>query len=96
MFVVLLKFSENKSQAGEFMDAHNQWIKQGFTDDVFLLVGSLQPGLGGSIIAHNTSLEELQNRVNNDPFVSENIVTAEILDIDAKMADDRLSFLVES
>ncbi len=96
MFVVLLKFSENKSQAGEFMDAHNQWIKQGFMDDVFLLVGSLQPGLGGSIIAHNTSLEELQNRVNNDPFVSENIVTAEILDIDAKMADDRLSFLVDS
>ncbi len=96
MFVVLLKFSENKSQAGEFMDAHNQWIKQGFNDDIFLLVGSLQPGLGGSIIAHNTSLEELQNRVNNDPFVSENIVTAEILDIDAKMADDRLSFLVDS
>lgn len=96
MFVVLLKFSENKSKAGEFMDAHNQWIKQGFEDELFLLVGSLQPALGGSIIAHNTTLDALQSRVNEDPFVAENVVTAEILEIDPKMADDRLRFLVQS
>jgi len=94
MFVILLKFSENKSKAGELMDGHNQWIKQGFEDGVFLLVGGLQPNLGGSVIAHNTSLPELEERVNNDPFVSENIVNAEILEIDPKKADERLSFLV--
>lgn len=94
MFVILLKFSDNKSKAGEFIDGHNEWIKQGFDDSVFLLVGSLQPNLGGSIIAHNSSLYELQERINDDPFVAENIVNAEILEIDAKKADDRLSFLV--
>ena len=94
MFVVLLRFSDNKSQAGDYMDDHNQWIKQGFEDDIFLLVGSLQPNLGGSVIAHNTSLSELQERVNKDPFVAENIVSAEILEIDPKKADDRLHFLI--
>lgn len=94
MFVILLKFSENKSKAGEFMDGHNQWIKQGFEDGVFLIVGSLQPNLGGSVIAHNISLSELKERVNNDPFVAENVVNAEILEIDPKKADERLSFLV--
>ncbi len=94
MFVILLRFSENKSKAGEFMDGHNQWIKQGFEDGVFLLVGSLQPNLGGSIIAHNTSLSELQERINTDPFVAENVVNSEILEIDPKKADERLSFLV--
>jgi len=54
MFVVLLKFSDNKNKAGEFMEDHNQWIKSGFDDGVFILVGSLQPNLGGSVIAHNT------------------------------------------
>ena len=96
MFVVLLKFSNNKSKAGEFMDAHNQWIKNGFDENVFLLVGSLQPGLGGSVIAHNTSLSELENRVNNDPFVTEDIVTAEIFEIDPKKTDERLSFLIQN
>ena len=94
MFVILLKFSDNKSKAGEHMDGHNQWIKQGFDDGVFLLVGSIQPNLGGSVIAHNVSLSALQERVNNDPFVAENIVSAEILEIEPKKADERLNFLV--
>ena len=94
MFVVLLKFSKNKSKAGEFMDGHNEWIQKGFNDGVFLLVGSLQPGLGGSVIAHNSTLTELQERVNNDPFVAEGVVAAEILEIEGKQADDRLRFLV--
>lgn len=94
MFVVLLKFAENKSRAGEFMTDHNQWIQQGFEDNVFLLVGSLQPNLGGSVIANNISLTELQARVEADPFVKENIVSFEILEIEPKKADERLSFLV--
>jgi len=94
MFIILLKFSENKSKAGEFMEGHNEWIQRGFEDGVFLLVGSLQPSLGGSVIAHNIDLPKLQERVSNDPFVAENVVSAEILEIDAKKADERLSFLV--
>lgn len=95
MFVVLLKFSENKSKASDFMEGHNQWIKQGFDDGVFLVVGSLQPSLGGSVIACNTSLVELQSRVNEDPFVEHNVVTAEILEIEPKKADERLQFLLD-
>ena len=94
MFIILLKFSENKSNASEFMEGHNKWIKQGFDDGVFLLVGSLQPNLGGSIIAHNASLSEIQYRVNADPFVSENIVVVEILEIAPAKADERLNFLI--
>src|SRR3990170_6929734 len=81
MFVVLLKFSDNKGKASQFMEGHKDWIKRGFDDGVFLLAGSLQPGLGGGIVAHNTSLPDLKSRVNNDPFVVENVVNAEILEI---------------
>lgn len=94
MFVVLLKFSDNKSKATQIMEGHNEWIQRGFNDGVFLLAGSLQPNLGGGILAHNTSLPELQSRVNNDPFVVENVVDAEILDITPSKADARLNFLL--
>lgn len=93
MFVILLKFSSNKGQAGQFMEGHKEWIKRGFDDDVFLLVGNLQPNLGGGIVAHNTSLVEIQNRVNADPFVAQNVVSAEILEISPSRADERLRFL---
>jgi uncharacterized protein YciI len=95
MFIVLLKFSANKGQAGQFMEGHNEWIRRGFDDGVFLLVGSLQPSLGGGIVAHNTTLQDLQSRVNNDPFVAENIVSAEILEITPAKADERLKFLLD-
>jgi len=94
MFVVLLRFSDNKNKAADFMKGHNDWIKRGFDEGVFLLVGSLQPKLGGGILAHNVSLSDLQSRVNSDPFVAEKVVKAEILEIEAAKADARLNFLL--
>ena len=94
MFIVLLKFSGNKAQAGQFMEGHKEWIKRGFDDGVFALVGSLQPNLGGGILAHNTSLSDLQARVNDDPFVAQNVVSAEIIEITPSKTDERLKFLL--
>jgi uncharacterized protein YciI len=93
MFIVLLRFSDKKDQAGKHMNGHKAWIERGFADGIFLLVGSLQPNAGGGIVAHNTSLPELQNRVDEDPFVAENVVTAEIMEIEAARTDERLAFL---
>ena len=94
MFVILLRFSHNKEKANDFMIGHNLWLKRGFEDNVFLVAGSLQPGLGGSIIAHGLSKEDLNNRINEDPFVIEKIVTAEILEIEPRKTDTRLDFLL--
>jgi len=95
MFVVLLKFSDNKGRASQFMEGHNEWIKRGFDEGVFFLVGSLQPNLGGGILAKNTSRSDLQSRVDDDPFVAENVVTVEILEITPSKVDERLEFLLK-
>jgi uncharacterized protein YciI len=94
MYVVLLKFGENKSRAGDFMQDHKAWIGQGLDDGVFLLVGSLQPNLGGAILAHGVSPADLQARVDADPFVVHGVVQAEILEIKPGKADPRLDFLL--
>lgn len=94
MFIVLLKFSDNRNHAGQHMDAHKEWLKCGFADGVFLLAGSLEPALGGGILAHHTSRAELEQRVKTDPFVIKNVVNAEIYELDPGKADPRLKFLV--
>ena len=94
MHIVFLKFSTNKSQASQFLEGHKAWLKRGFDDGVFLLAGSLEPGLGGGILAHNTSLADLHVRVNDDPFVAQDVVKAEIFELDPGKADERLQFLV--
>lgn len=95
MYVVLLRFAENKSRASDFMQEHNAWIKRGLDDGVFLLVGSLQPGLGGAILAHGLTPADLQARVDADPFVVHRVVTAEVLEIKPGKADPRLDFLLQ-
>jgi uncharacterized protein YciI len=96
MFIVQLRFSENKAQAGRYMEGHKDWLKQGFDEGVFLLAGSLQPNAGGGIVAHNTSRDDLQARVEADPFVAEKVVSAEIIEMTPSRADQRLSFLLEA
>lgn len=96
MFVVQLKFASAKAKAPEFMEAHKDWIRQGFEDGVFLMVGSLQPNAGGAVIAHNIARDALERRVAEDPFVSEGVVEAEIVEISPARTDARLSFLMAS
>lgn len=95
MFIVLLRLSANKARAAQFMEGHIAWLKRGFDDGMFLLAGSLQPNLGGGVLAGNISLADLHARVNEDPFVVEGIVSAEILEIAPSRVDDRLSFLLD-
>jgi uncharacterized protein YciI len=94
MFIVQLKFSVNKSKASQYMADHKLWIKKGFDDEVFLLVGSIKPNLGGAIVAYNISYQALQVRIQEDPFIVHDIVDAEILEIEPSMTDERFTFLL--
>ncbi len=93
MFMVSLTFTAQKARAGELMESHKAWIQQGFDDGVFLMTGSLVPGIGGAVMAYNTSRDDLERRVNADPFVAEGVVDAEIIEIEASRTDARLDFL---
>ncbi len=94
MFIILLRFAHNKDMAAEFMQGHGEWIENGFNDGVFLAAGGLQAGAGGAVVAHNTTAEDLQARVNRDPFVAAEVVTADILEMTPSRVDERLQFLL--
>lgn len=94
MFIVFLRFAAARDQAARLMQAHKDWLQRGFDDGVFLLSGSIQPQAGGAILAHGLTRAELQERVSQDPFVVESVVQAEIVEVSASKADDRLGFLL--
>lgn len=94
MFIVFLRFGSHKARAAEFMEAHNHWIQEGIAAGVFFLVGSLKPQAGGVIVAHGLTGEELRARVQEDPFVQHDVVSAEIHEIAPARVDERLAFLL--
>ncbi|WP_420104431.1 YciI family protein [Bosea sp. (in: a-proteobacteria)] len=94
MFIVILRFSANKARAPQLMQAHNEWIQRGFADGVFLLTGSLESGSGGLVLATATGRDALEARLEEDPFVAQDVVKAEIIGITPGRADERLAFLL--
>jgi uncharacterized protein YciI len=94
MYIVFLRFAEQRHLAGPLMEAHNAWVQRGLDQGVFLLVGSLKPGLGGAVLAHGCSRDQLERRLAEDPFVAEGVVRAELHEVAPARAEARLAFLV--
>lgn len=93
MFIVLLRFSTNKAKASALMDGHTLWLRRGFEEGAFVLAGSLKPAGGGAILAQGLTREALESRLAEDPFVAENVVSAEVHEVVPGPCDPRLSFL---
>ena len=93
MFIILLKFAENRDQSDEYLDGHVAWLKRGFEDGVFLAAGLLQPDVGGGILAQDASRAAIESRAAEDPYVANRVVTAEIYEMDPSRTDERLAFL---
>jgi uncharacterized protein YciI len=93
VFLVLLRFAVNQGAAVDSLAAHNAWVQRGFDDGAFLLVGNIQSGAGGAILAQGGVRSDLEQRVAEDPFVAEGVVIPEIIEITPRMTDERLRFL---
>ncbi len=96
MFIVLLKFSKNKEKAGALMAEHKRWLQRGFEEGTFLLAGGIQPSAGGAVLATAHDMDEMKSLVAQDPFVAEQVVTAEIIEVTPHQAEERLAFLINN
>ena len=96
MYIVFLKFGENKAQAKDFMSGHNAWINDGFSAGHFAMTGSVLPNSGGAILVRDMDRALLDALLLEDPFVAENVVIPEIVEVRPGKWDDQLAFLVEA
>lgn len=94
MHIVFLKFGPNRSQAGQWMAQHNEWIQAGISDGAFLMAGSLEGGLGGAILAAGLTKQALAERIAQDPFVLHQVVVPEIHGIAPSRMDDGFAALL--
>ncbi len=94
MFVILMKFSAHKHRAKEFMADHNRWLDRHIDEGAILLAGGLGPGLGGILLAHGLTKEDLAEKLQQDPFVAHDVVQPEILAVSPSKACADLRFLL--
>ena len=94
LYVVYLKFGKNKSMARDFMAGHNDWIKSNVENGKFLIFGSLTSNEGGCIIALAENADILDRIISEDPFVKEEIVIPEVVEVSINGCHPKLSGLI--
>jgi len=93
IYIALLRMTPNATKAGEYLAGHNAWINKAIEDDVFLLTGTITPRAGGAILAHGLDRPAFDALLQQDPFVANDIVTVEVLEIAPSAVADSLAFL---
>ncbi len=93
MFIIVLRLTEQKAAAKALMPGHNAWIRRGFDDGVFVLMGGLSGAAGGVLLARDATREAVERRVADDPLVAEGVAVAEILEVAVKRVEPSLQLL---
>jgi uncharacterized protein YciI len=93
VYIVLLRMTPHRDRAAAVSSRHKAWIEQGIADGVFLLAGTLEPKLGGVLLADGLSRDDLDARIALDPFVQVGAVEPEVLTVTPSMAHERLRTL---
>jgi uncharacterized protein YciI len=96
LFIVILEYTAPLAEIDTALEAHRVWVRQGYTDGVFLLSGPQMPRQGGAILAHNLDRAGLESRLALDPFQQAGLVKHHVYEMAPRAAEPRLSFLVET
>ena len=68
MFIVILNYLKPLGEVNEKREEHLRFISNHIVAGKFLTAGRQNPALGGVIIAHNITREELKDILVTDPY----------------------------
>lgn len=94
MYIVFLRFAQNRGQAGQWMAEHNKWLADGIASGDFVITGSLESSQGGILIVRDMDQSSLLEKVGQDPFVSHGVVAPEVHKFKPSRLAEGLSALV--
>ena len=94
MFVVLLTYTKPLEAVDALVPAHREFLQQMYQAGIFLLSGRKEPRDGGVILANASSLQELHEALELDPFHVHGVATYQVIQFIPTMAAAALQSLV--
>ena len=93
MFVVDLNYVVPLSEIEPLIDGHMEFLKQQYSNGVFLVSGAKVPRTGGIIIAVADNKLQLEDILSADPFKQHQVAEYQVTEFSPTMMADQLSFL---
>ena len=78
LFIIILKYHASLEKIDDCRPAHLEFLDRYYERGIFVVSGRQIPLTGGVIIAKNTIRLELENIMDQDPFMVENLATYDI------------------
>ena len=93
-YVLNLSYIRPIAEVEAVLDAHSSYIESGYQRGAFLLSGRKDPWTGGVIFAQAASLDDLQSIIAEDPFLTAQVATYEIIEFRPTRASADLAAVV--
>jgi uncharacterized protein YciI len=90
LFVVNLTYQKPIEEIDRFLNAHRDFLNKHIESKQILLAGRKNPRVGGVILILEESLDVAQKIMEQDPFISENLATIDILEVDVTLFQPNL------
>jgi uncharacterized protein YciI len=94
MFVIILTYRAELTEIDSALSDHIAWLDEQYDAGVFLVSGRRVPRVGGVILARGLSREELQQRLERDPFHQRGLATYEVVEFVPSRAAPSLQSLL--
>lgn len=78
MYIVSLTYLAELSKIDQYLSAHRDYLERNYQKGIFIASGGKVPRTGGIILARGKSRSELENILNQDPFITEGLASYEI------------------
>ncbi|GHG00251.1 YciI family protein [Thalassotalea marina] len=79
MFVISLTYLVEREQVLPFLEEHYQYLDNHYEQGVFIASGPNESKNGGVIIAHKVTREQVEDIIQQDPFIKNNLASIEII-----------------
>lgn len=93
MYIVTLTYIRPLEELDALIDAHMVWLRKHYETGLFVASGRQVPRKGGVILARTGDRAALEAVVARDPFVQNNVATAEIVEFVPSMTAPALEML---
>ena len=79
MFIVIVHYEKDLSIVDEYLQAHRDFLEQGFQKNYFLASGPQEPRTGGIILSQLKDKKILEDFLADDPFMQKGIAIYQII-----------------
>ncbi|MGB5948135.1 MAG: YciI family protein [Parvibaculum sp.] len=79
LYLDILKYVRPVAEVDAHLEAHREWLRQGFDEGLVLMAGRRDPRVGGVILIKASSIEEARSYAEADPFITAGVAEYDLI-----------------